>query len=286
MSFVITTDSCSDLSIEYLKKRNIGMIPLIFTIDGNDHFDDKSMSSKEFFALVRSGKMSKSSLINSTRFEEFYEGYLKKGIDIIHISLSSELSGSHQNAIIAIETLKEKYPKRKLIAIDSLSASLGGGLLVHLLSNKKDAGDSYEDIVKYAKETVPKICAWFTVDDLNHLYRGGRLSKTSAILGTLLSVKPVMHIDDNGKLVPVAKAKGRKKSMKMIVDEMEKSAIDPQNSPIFISHADCKEEAEHLADLVRTRFDAKDVFVDVIGPVIGTHGGPGTLALFFVGNNR
>lgn len=286
MGFIITTDSCSDLSLEYLEKRNIKMIPLIFTIDGQDHFDDKSMDSKEFFGLVRSGKMSKSSLINAARFEEFFEALLKNGLDIMHVSLSSELSGSHQNAVIAMETLKEKYPKRKLVAIDSLSASLGGGLLVHLAADKKDAGASFDEVVAFAQKTAPKICAWFTVDDLNHLFRGGRVSKTSAILGSLLSVKPIMHIDDNGKLVPTAKAKGRKKSMKMLVDEMERTAIKPKNTRINISHGDCEEEANYLANLIRERFDAKDIFVDVIGPVIGTHGGPGTLALFFVGKER
>ncbi len=286
MAYIITTDSCSDLSLEYLKKRNIKMIPLMFTIDGKEHFDDKTMNSKEFFSLVRSGKMSKSSLINATRFEEFFEDLIKQGFDIMHISLSSELSGSHQNAVIAMETLKAKYPKKKLVAIDSLSASLGGGLLVHLAADKKEAGASFEEVVEFARETAPKICAWFTVDDLNHLFRGGRVSKTSALLGTLLSVKPVMHIDSNGKLIPVAKAKGRKQSMKMLVDAMEKTAIEPKTTRINISHGDCEEEANYLAGLVRERFDAKDVFVDVIGPVIGTHGGPGTLALFFLGKER
>ncbi len=286
MPFIITTDSCSDLSTKYLQKRNIKMIPLLFTIDGKEHFDDKSMSSKDFFTLVRSGKMSKSSLINAARFEEFFEEFLKKGLDIIHISLSSEWSGSHQNAIIAMKTLEKKYPKRKLTAIDSLSASLGGGLLVHFAANKKDEGANYDEVAKYTQKTVPNICAWFTVDDLNHLFRGGRLSKTSAIVGTLLSVKPIMHINDAGKLVPVAKAKGRKKSIKILVDEMEKSAVDPVNDTIYISHGDCIEEAETLADVVRERFGSKDVFLDSIGPVIGTHGGPGTLALFFLGKTR
>lgn len=283
MSYTITTDSCSDLSIQYLEKRNIGMIPLIFTIDGKDHFDDKSMSSEEFFALVRSGKMSKSSLINAARFEEFFTPLLEKGLDIIHISLSSELSGSHQNAVIAMDTLKEKYPDRKMNAIDSKSASLGGGLLVHLIANKKDKGASYDEALTFGQENAPKICAWFTVDDLNHLLRGGRVSKSTAVIGTLLSIKPIMHIDDTGKIIPMGKAKGRKKSMKALVDEMAKSAVDPKNGTVFISHADCEDEAQHLAELVKERFNAKDVMVDVIGPVIGTHGGPGTLALFFIG---
>ena len=286
MPYIITTDSCSDLSTEYYAKRNIKMIPLIFTIDDKDHFDDRSMSSKDFFALVRSGKMSKSSLINAARFEEFFAKLLDEGLDIIHVSLSSELSGSHQNAVIAMETLRGKYPNRKMTAIDSLSASLGGGLLVHLIANKKDEGASYDEAVKYGLETAPKICAWFTVDDLNHLFRGGRLKKSAAILGSLLSVKPIMHVDENGKLVPTGKTKGRKKSMKALIDEMEKTAIDPQNTPVFIAHGDCDEDAQFLENLVREKFNTNEIFSDVIGPVIGTHGGPGIIAVFFLGTER
>lgn len=286
MSYIITTDSCSDLSLKYMKKRDVNVIPLMFTIGGQDHYDDKSMSSKTFFDMVRDGKMSQTSLINAARFEEFFGNFLKDGIDIIHISLSSELSGSHQNAIIAADTLKEKYPDRKVTAVDGLSASYGGGLLVHLGLNKKDDGAGYDEAASFIKETVPKICAWFTVDDLNHLYRGGRLSKTSALLGKLLSVKPILHVNEIGKLVPAGKAKGRKKSMKALVDEMEKTAIDPANQSIFISHADCVEEAQYLADLVKEKFGIEDVSIEEIGPVIGTHGGPGTLALFFLGTQR
>jgi DegV family protein with EDD domain len=286
MAYIVTTDSCSDLSTEYMKKRDLPIIPLMFTIDGKDYYDDKSMSSEEFFGMVRSGKMSKTSLINAARFEEFFEGFIKRGLDIIHISLSSELSGSHQNAIIAMDTLKAKYPNSKLTAIDSRTVSLGVGLLVHLGLNKRDEGATYDELVEYLGDLMPRVCAWFTVDDLNHLYRGGRLSKTSSVIGSILSVKPILRVNDDGKLVPEFKVKGRKKSIKRLVDEMEKTAINPRNNTVFIAHGDCPEEAEQLAELVQERFGTKDIYCDSIGPVIGTHGGPGTLGVIFIGYKR
>lgn len=286
MPYVITTDSCSDLSTEYMKKRDLPIIPLMFTIDGKDYYDDKSMSSKKFFDLVRSGKMSKTSLINAARFIEFFEGFIKKGFDVIHVSLSSVLSGSHQNAVIAMNTLREKYPDSKLTAIDSRTVSLGVGLLVHHGLNKRDENMKYDELVEYLEDLKPRVCAWFTVDDLNHLYRGGRLSKTSSVIGSILSVKPILKVNDEGKLIPEFKVKGRKKSIKRLVDEMEKTAINPRNSTVYIAHGDCPEEAEQLAQLVRERFGTKDIFCDSIGPVIGTHGGPGTLGVIFIGYKR
>ncbi|MCK5129378.1 MAG: DegV family protein [Clostridiales bacterium] len=286
MAYIITTDGCADFSAEYMKKRDLNMIPLMFTIDGKDYYDDKSMTSKTFFGMLRDGKMSQTSLINSARFEEFFTPFLLKGLDIIHVSLSSALSGSHQNAVIAMDTLKEKYPKSKMTAVDSKAVSSGQGLLIDLALDKKDAGASYDETVSFFNETIPKINSWFTVADLNHLFRGGRLSKSSAVLGTLLSVKPILKVDDNGKLVPAAKAKGRKKSMKALVDEMENLAVDPANQKAYISHADCIGEAQMLADMVKERFGTQNIVIENIGPVVGAHGGPDTLAIFFVGEHR
>ena len=191
-----------------------------------------------------------------------------------------------ESAVIAADDLREAYPGRKIFVVDTLSASLGQGLLVYLCVQEKQKGKTIDQVHVFAEETKAKVCHWFTVDDLNHLKRGGRVSAAAALLGTMLSIKPVLHVDDTGHLVPVSKTRGRKASLLALVDRMAESAIDPAGQTIFISHGDCEADAEFVADEVRRRFGVQDIYINYVGPVIGNHSGPGTLALFFLGSRR
>ena len=191
-----------------------------------------------------------------------------------------------ESAVIAADDLREAYPGRKIFVVDTLSASLGQGLLVYLCVQEKRKGKTIDQVHVFAEETKAKVCHWFTVDDLNHLKRGGRVSAAAALFGTMLAIKPVLHVDDTGHLVPVSKTRGRKASLLALVDRMAESAIDPAGQTIFISHGDCEADAEFVADEVRRRFGVQDIHINYVGPVIGNHSGPGTLALFFLGSRR
>ena len=211
---------------------------------------------------------------------------LEEGKDILSINFSSGLSTTYQSAVIAADTLRSEFPEANIQVVDSLAASLGQGLLLYLCVREKNKGRSLEEVRDYALATRDHICHWFTVDDLNHLKRGGRINAATALFGTMLAIKPVMHVDDEGRLIPVSKARGRKASLLALVDEMEKTAIDPKDQTVFISHGDCLADAEFVADEVRRRFGTEDVRINYVGPVIGNHSGPGTLALFFLGTKR
>ena len=211
---------------------------------------------------------------------------LDSGRDVLYLAFSSALSTTYQSAVIAADDLREAYPDRKIYVVDSLSASLGQGLLVYLCVQEKRKGRTVDEVHAFAEETKGKVCHWFTVDDLNHLKRGGRVSAAAALFGTMLSIKPVLHVDDTGHLVPVSKARGRKASLLALVDRMAESAIDPAEQTVFISHGDCEADAEFVAEEVRRRFGVRDVHINYVGPVIGNHSGPGTLALFFLGSHR
>ncbi len=290
MATKILTDSCCDLTNDYLKERNIDYISLMYTIEENDYYDDFgiSMSSKEFFEKIRKGFMSKTSLVNTQRYNDFFGKYLEAGDDIVYIGFSSALSGSYQSSVISAQELEKKYPKSKITVIDSQCASMGEGLLVTYAAEKLAAGASYEEIVDFVKETKGKVCHWFTVDDLHHLKRGGRVSGISAAVGTMLSIKPVLHVDDEGRLIPMAKSRGRGASLSALVKEMEKSIIDEgKGQTIMISHGDCLEDVQKVEETIKKKFpQVKDFMINTIGPVIGSHAGPGTVALFFLGTQR
>ena len=209
-----------------------------------------------------------------------------EGKDVLCLSFSSALSTTYQSAAIAAQELSESRPEAKFLVVDSLCASLGQGLFVYLCAQEKAKGRSLEEVYNFAMETRGKVCHWFTVDDLNHLKRGGRINAATALFGTMLAIKPVMHVDDEGRLIPVGKARGRKASLMALVDHMEETAIDPKNQTVFISHGDCVEDARFVADEVRRRFGTEDIRINYVGPVIGNHSGPGTLALFFLGSKR
>jgi DegV family protein with EDD domain len=211
---------------------------------------------------------------------------LEEGMDILYIGFSSGLSGTYQAVSLALEELKEKYPERNIYSVDSLSAALGEGLLVRYAADLKEEGKSIEEVYKWVLENRLSLCHWFTVDDLFFLKRGGRVSATSAVLGTALSIKPVMHVDDEGHLIVMEKARGRKKALDALVAHMEETVTNPKDQIVYISHGDCLEDAEYVARIVKEKLQVKEVMVRILDPVIGAHSGPGTVALFFVGSKR
>lgn len=286
--FVITTESNSDLSTEYLMDNQIGVIPHYFTVEDEVYGDGKEMSTKEFYDCMRQGKKAATMASNPAVIEEMFTNYAKEGKDILHISFSSALSGGYSNVSIGAREVCEAYPGMKAIVIDTLTASLGEGILIMKAVEMKKAGKSIDEVAGWMEEHTKNLCVQFTVDDLNHLYRGGRLSKTTAVIGTLVNIKPILYIDESGKLVPLGKTRGRKKSLSMLVDNMDErvGSFREQQSVIGIVHGDCKEDAEYLAELVEKRFGYSNILIRPIGPSIGAHSGPGAIGLIFMGDNR
>ena len=286
--FVIATDSTTDLPENLVKDLGIEIIPLLYNIEGTEHLnhlDGRGLDPREFYAELRAGRMAGTSAINTSSFIETFEPFLKSGKDVLYICFSSALSGTFNNARIAAGELSEKYPERRMLAVDSLSASMGEGLLVYLAALEKRGGKSIDEVYSFVAETRAHLCHWFTVDDLNFLKRGGRVSATAALLGTVLGIKPILHVDDEGRLIPVGKVRGRRQSIAMLAEKMARSAATPVKT-VFISHGDCAGDARILEEMVREKFHPETVVTGYIGPVIGAHSGPGTLALFFVGNSR
>jgi len=287
-NYVIVTDSTSDLPTELIEKLGVKVIPLTFELEGISYKDQDSsqMSTHVFYESLRRGEKSVTSLINTETFIDYFEPILKTGNDIIYIAFSSALSGTYNASLLAIEELLEEYTDSKIITIDSKAASVGEGLLVYSAAKKKEAGLSIDELQEWILQNILKVCHWFTVDDLNHLKRGGRVSALGATIGTALNVKPILHVDNEGRLIPMSKVRGRKKSLIALLDHMVETCVDPEEQVIFIGHGDAKEDAEFLAQLIRDKFIVKDIVISNIGPVIGTHSGPGTIALFFFGTER
>lgn len=287
--YVIITDSTTDLTEELINELDITVIPMEFNIDGKSYLnysDERDISYKEFYDFLRNGKNSTTSLINTATFTELFEPILEDGKDILYIAFSSGLSGTYNSSCIAAQMLSEKYTDSKIYTVDSLSASMGEGLLVYHAAKKKKEGMNIDELKNWVENNKLNLCHWFTVDDLHHLKRGGRLSSAAAIVGTMLNIKPVLNVDNEGHLIPVEKVRGRKLSITALLKMMEKTAINPEEQTIFISHGDCLEEAEFLANLVKEKLNVKDIKMNYIGPVIGSHSGPGTIALFFLGTER
>ena len=267
----------------------VEVLPLSLQMGGSvyyNYLDGRDISFQDFYARIRSGELATTSAVNVGEVEEAMRAILKTGKDILSISFSSALSTTFQSTVIAAEELKSEFPEAKILTVDSLCASLGQGLFVYLCAQEQKKGKAIEEVKAYAEEIRPHLCHWFTVDDLNHLKRGGRISAATALFGTMLSIKPVMHVDDQGRLIPVSKARGRKASLMALVDKMAETAIDPEHQTVFISHGDCLEDARFVADEVRRRLGVKNVHINYVGPVIGNHSGPGTMALFFLGKER
>ena len=287
--FVIMTDSCCDLTDEMARELGIVVVPLSLEMGGRTYrnwLDGGDIAFQDFYSRIRAGETATTSAVSVGDFQEQMRAILSQGTDILYLSFSSALSATYQSASIAAQDLREEFPDAKILVVDSLCASLGQGLLVYLCAREKAAGRSLTGLRDYAEATKGHICHWFTVDDLNHLKRGGRISAATALVGTMLSIKPVLHVDDEGRLISVSKARGRKASLMALVDRMEATALDAANGTVFISHGDCEGDALLVADEITRRFGNRDIHLNYVGPVIGNHSGPGTVALFFVGSKR
>ena len=284
--YIITVNSTVDTGKEWLEERNVPVIPLKYTIDGQEYTDMYGLSDKEFFQKLREGKMSVTSQINPEEAKEMLEPYVKEGKDVLHLAFSSALSGTCNSMKIAAEELQEEYPEAKVIVVDTLCACMGEAMLLYYALKQKEAGKTIEEVAQWAEENKLHVCHNVTVDDLFHLHRGGRVSKTAAVLGTMVKVKPIIHMDDNGALQVIGKERGRKKSLHKIVDMAVERSEGWDNEIIMITHGDCLEDAEYVAKLVREKMGVENVFIHNIGTVIGSHTGPGVVATFCMGNKR
>ena len=288
-NYVVMTDSSADLTAGLVEQLGLDVIPLSVNV-GEQSFmnypDEREISSPDFYELLRKGANAQTSAVNVDTFLNAMSVHLKAGKDVLYLGFSSGLSSTYGASEIAAQELRETYPDRKILTVDTLCASLGQGLLVYLTMQKVLSGATIEEAAAYAEENRLHLCHWFTVDDLFFLKRGGRVSAATALVGSALGIKPFLHVDNEGHLINVSKARGRKNSILALVDRMESSAIEPQKQTIFISHGDCLADAEFLAAEVRKRFGVTDITINFVGPVIGAHSGPGTLALFFLGTER
>ena len=280
--YVIFTDSSCDISHETLVEWGVESLSLTFRFDDSDkEYNNGDMSAADFYQKMREGRVAKTSAVNTQSFKETFEKILADGRDILYIGFSSGLSTTYNSAIVAAHMLCGEFPERRIITVDSLAASAGLGLLVRLAVEKRAQGASIDEVASYIEELKLRICHWFTVEDLVYLKRGGRVSPTAALVGNMLGIKPVLHVDDTGHLVNVAKIRGRKPSIVALADKYAELA-DPNFKRIFISHGDCIEDAEYLASRIEAEHGVKVEIITYVGSVIGAHSGPGTLALFFV----
>ena len=285
--YVITTDTNADLPEYYLSQHGIPVVPLYYEIDGERHAcNDPALPPKEFYDRMRAGSIPVTQQVNPEEASGLFESIVQSGMDILHIAFSSAMSGSYNAARLAAEEVSERHPEARIVVIDSLSASLGQGLLIHYAMEKREQGLTLEKVAEWVEQNKLHVCHVFTVDDLNHLYRGGRVSKSAAVFGTILSIKPVMHTSNEGKLAATGKVRGRKQSLLALVDNMGKQRGSWENDICFICHSDCLEDAQFVADHVRERYKVKSFLIDYIGPTIGAHTGPGTVGLFFMGDVR
>ena len=287
--YIIITDSCCDLTPTLADNSELTVIPLHLTIDGKEYrnmLDGSDIDSKTFYGKLRAGITATTSAVNPDVFNSVFEDALKEGKNILYLAFSSGLSSTYHASTIAAEELMQRYPDSKIYCVDTLAASLGQGLLVYLAAQKKKNGATIEEVRDFVEQNKLHLCHWFTVDDLNHLKRGGRVSATTALLGTMLNIKPILHVDDEGHLINVGKVRGRKASIESMLIHMKESAINPSEQTVFISHGDCEEDALALKEMVEKEFSPKQIEITTVGPVIGAHSGPGTLALFFLGDKK
>ena len=285
-NFQIITDSGCDLPNEVLEKLDLKMVSLTMIFRGKTLADSVSGDTKAFYDAMRQGESATTSAVNPEGWAVAIENVLAQGLDALVITFSSGLSTTYQSAMIAADDLREKYPERKIVVVDSKCASLGQGLLCHYAAKKRDEGLSLEELAAWLEEHKLNLCHWFTVDDLQYLKRGGRISVATALVGTLLNIKPVLHVDDEGHLVSVSKTRGRKASIQALTDQMAELALPGENEFIAICHGDCFDDAQLLGEMLKEKMGVKEVFIGYTGAVIGSHSGPGTLALFFMGKHR
>ena len=287
--YVILTEASSDIPEQVALDNDIRVMPMSFIMEGKSyaHYpDSREMNIKKFYDKLRAGSMVTTAAENVSDYMEWLTPMLEAGQDVLLVVFSSGLSSTFSAANIAIADLREQFPQRKILAVDSLCASAGEALLAWYAAQNRKNGMPIEENARWLEENRLKLAHWFTVDDLMFLKRGGRLSAATALLGTMLSIKPVLHVDDEGHLINVAKARGRRGALKALADKMGQTGVDVENQTVFISHGDCLEDAKWLAEEVKKNYHPKDVVIADIGPVIGAHSGPGTLALFFMGTER
>jgi len=285
----IVTDSTTDLPQNLVDDMDITVIPMDFKLGENsyrDYPDEHELSSHEFYTRIAAEEEASTTQIGITVFADTFERYLKEGLDVLYIGFSSGLSGTYNNSVIAAKELREKYPERKIITVDSLSASMGEGLVVYYAVMQKRSGAKIDEAAAWVENNRNRLHHWFTVDDLNHLKRGGRISGTSALVGTMLGIKPVLHFDDRGHIIFMQKIRGRRQSLDTLIKHMEKTSENPGQQTIFISHSDSLESAEYVARQVKSKFGVGKIEIAPIGPVIGVHTGTGTVALFYLGKDR
>ncbi len=286
-NYVIFTDGGSDVKPAILKEWGVESIDLSFRFEGEDkEYLGNDMDILTFYNKMREGGVAKTMAINPESFATAFETVLAQGKDIVYFGFSSGLSTTFNSSRIGAEEVLEKYPDRRIVCVDTLCASAGQGLLVYLAAKKSNEGATLDEVVEYINGIVKNLCHWFTVDDLVYLKRGGRVSPAVALVGKVLGIKPVLHVDNEGKLISMTKARGRKASLIALADKYDELALDKENGTVFISHGDCPDDVKELEEMLRTRFGAKVELVCDIGPVIGAHAGPGTVALFFLAKER
>ena len=286
MSYQIITDSGCDLSKDMLSKLQVTCVPLTLLFRNRVWEDTTDEGLKTIYDGLRTGEVATTSAINPEQWSSVLEPVLAQGQDALVLTFSSGLSTTYQSCMIAAADLREKYPQRQIYVVDSLCASMGQGLFVWYACQNRDAGMELSELANWCEENKLNICHWFTVDDLMYLKRGGRVSATTAVLGTVLNIKPIMHVDNEGHLTKVSTARGRKASIQALAAKLETTGLPGKNDVAFISHGDCLEDAEYLAQLLKEKHGVKEVIIGYVGAVIGSHSGPGTLAFFFLGNQR
>lgn len=286
MDFQIITDSCCDFPTPMYGQLGLTFVPLTVEFRGNT-FDDKNDDTlKDMYQGLRAGEVAKTSAVNPSRWSQAMEKALAAGKNVLVLAFSSGLSTTYQSAVIAAEELKDAYPDRKIQVIDTLCASMGQGLLVWYACKKRDEGLSLDEVAQWVLDNRLHLCHWFTVDDLMYLKRGGRISAATALVGTMLQIKPLLHVDDEGHLINMTKTRGRKAAIDAMVKKAQELGAGYDNSTMFISHGDCLSDAEYLSRQLKEKCGVKDVVISYVGAVIGSHSGPGTLALFFLGSHR
>ena len=287
MSYQIITDSCCDLTEQQLQELNVTCANLTVMYNGENHTSfSEPTAVKAFYDEVRGGGMATTAAANPDDWAQLMKSALEEGKDVLVITFSGGMSTTYQSAVIAASELKEKYPDRKILVVDSLAASLGQGLLVWYACKKHSEGMSFEELGDWCENNKLNLCHWFTVDDLMFLKRGGRISAATALVGTMLQIKPVLHVDDEGHLINVAKARGRKASIEALAKKVGETGLPGENETVFISHGDCIEDVKILENILKEKYGVKNVFTYYVGAVIGSHSGPGTIALFFLGSKR
>lgn len=288
METIIVTDSCCDLPYKYIIDNKIEMMPLTIMINDMENKDDLARTGEyeAFYEQMLAGQMPKTSQVNAYEFKEVFLKHLKENKSVLYIGFSSVLSGCVNSARMAMEEIKEEIPEAQVAVVDSKCASMGEGLLIYYAVEELKKGKSMEEVVSFLEANKLRLNHWFTVDDLNHLFRGGRVSKTAATFGTLLQVKPIMHVNDEGRLIPVEKVKGRKKSLKILLEKVKENIISPEEQLVFISHGCALSEAEEMKKAILDECHVKDVWLNYMGATVGSHAGPGTIAIFFMGTHR